>query len=95
MRRLESSHGLKTKRTQFSPVGLNFLSRPSGSLNELEEFASGMFEVQDEASQLVALQVDCLVVENCDSAMDLRSRASSCSTFAPVQEVRAWPSGLL
>jgi 16S rRNA (cytosine967-C5)-methyltransferase len=55
-------HSLKGKKTQYSPLGISFLNRPSINLSDLEEFKKGMFEVQDEASQLVSLQVDCLVV---------------------------------
>jgi 16S rRNA C967 or C1407 C5-methylase (RsmB/RsmF family) len=60
--RLSANHALKGKKTQFSPVGITFLNRPSINLSELDEFKKGLFEVQDEASQLVSMQVDCLVV---------------------------------
>jgi 16S rRNA C967 or C1407 C5-methylase (RsmB/RsmF family) len=62
MGKLSALHGLKTKRTQHSPIGLTFLTRPGMNLSELKEFENGLFEVQDEASQLVSLQVDCAVV---------------------------------
>lgn len=62
MARLATNHGIKGKRTPFSPLGITFVSKPKDSLSELDEFKKGLFEVQDEASQLVALQVDCLVV---------------------------------
>lgn len=62
MTKLKNEYKFKLKRTQFSPLGLTFLERPGKSLGELEEFEKGLFEPQDEASQLVALQVDCMVV---------------------------------
>lgn len=66
MARLATNHGIKGKRTQFSPLGITFVNKPKDNLSELDEFKKGLFEVQDEASQLVALQVDCLVVRDCD-----------------------------
>lgn len=61
MKRLMANDGLKLKKTQFSPLGMTLLNRPKKSLSDLEEFTKGQFEIQDEASQLVALQVDCSV----------------------------------
>jgi hypothetical protein len=55
-------YSLKVKKTEFSPLGITFLSKPADSLYDFEEYKSGKFEVQDEASQLVAFQVDCHVV---------------------------------
>lgn len=56
-----ANHGFKTKKTQYSPLGLILLDKTSDKLTDLDEFINGQFEIQDEGSQLVALQVDCIV----------------------------------
>ncbi len=48
--------GLHVERTPYSPHGLRLKGRMGR--DDLEQFGPGMFEVQDEASQLVALLVD-------------------------------------
>ncbi|MDE3058838.1 MAG: methyltransferase domain-containing protein [Bacteroidota bacterium] len=48
--------GVKTERTQFSPFGLRVLKRLN--IFQLKSFRDGLFEVQDEGSQLLPLLVD-------------------------------------
>ena len=48
--------GLHVEKTPYSPHGLRISGRMGR--DDLEQFGSGLFEVQDEASQLVALLVD-------------------------------------
>ena len=51
--------GWKVKPTKFAPHGIRFIEHPQGNLFKLAEFKKGHFEVQDEASQLLAMRVDC------------------------------------
>lgn len=44
--------------TKFAPNGIRFIRPPEGNLFKLVEFKKGHFEVQDEASQLLAMRVD-------------------------------------
>ena len=46
------------KPTKFAPNGIRFSKPPEGNLFKLVEFKKGHFEVQDEASQLLAMRVD-------------------------------------
>ena len=62
MSALNSKYNIKGKRTQFSPLGITLVNKPADNLSDLDEFKKGHFEVQDEASQLVSFQVDCIVV---------------------------------
>jgi 16S rRNA (cytosine967-C5)-methyltransferase len=48
--------GIGTEPTQFSPVGLHLKKRIN--IFQLQSFKKGLFEVQDEGSQLLALLVD-------------------------------------
>jgi 16S rRNA (cytosine967-C5)-methyltransferase len=48
--------GVKTERTQFSPFGLQVAKRMN--IFQLQSFRDGLFEVQDEGSQLLPLLVD-------------------------------------
>jgi 16S rRNA (cytosine967-C5)-methyltransferase len=48
-------------KTDFSPYGITFLSQPKANFFAMDEYRKGFFEVQDEASQLVSLRVDCKV----------------------------------
>ncbi len=48
--------GVKTERTQFSPFGLRVAKRIN--IFQLKSFRDGLFEVQDEGSQLLPLLVD-------------------------------------
>jgi 16S rRNA (cytosine967-C5)-methyltransferase len=48
--------GIDTEPTQYSPFGLNLRKRTN--VFQLEAFRNGLFEVQDEGSQLLALLVD-------------------------------------
>ena len=66
MTKLRTNYSFKVKRTDFSPLGITFLEKPAKSLQDIDEFTKGMFEPQDEASQLVSFQVDCLVVLTID-----------------------------
>ncbi len=50
--------GWQTQKTKFAPHGIRFISPPEGNLFKLAEFKKGHFEVQDEASQLLAMRVD-------------------------------------
>lgn len=51
-------NGWKVQQTQFAPNGIKFLARPQGNLFQMQEHKEGHFEVQDEASQLLAMRVD-------------------------------------
>ena len=51
--------GWKVRPTKFAPHGIRFIEPPQGNLFSLVEFKKGHFEVQDEASQLLAMRVDC------------------------------------
>ncbi len=48
------SHGIKATATRYSHVGIN-LEGFSGSITRLDWFQTGMFQVQDEASQIVSM----------------------------------------
>ena len=50
--------GWIAKPTRFAPNGIRFVKPPEGNLFKLVEFKKGHFEVQDEASQLLAMRVD-------------------------------------
>jgi hypothetical protein len=91
--RLDSTHGIKGKKTQHSPVGITFLNRPSINLSELDEFKKGFFEVQDEASQLISMQVDCLVVVFDSKRLMITSLVNSSLTIVQEPEERVWLSG--
>jgi 16S rRNA (cytosine967-C5)-methyltransferase len=52
--------GYDVEKTEFSPYGITFRSLRSNIFN-MDEFRKGMFEVQDEGSQLASLRVDCKV----------------------------------
>ena len=54
--------GFEVAKTEFSPYGITFLSQPKVNFFAMSEFRGGLFEVQDEASQLVSLRVDCKVI---------------------------------
>ena len=62
--------GVKAVPTPYSPWGLRVEGKPS--LNKLEAFARGAFEVQDEGAQLLAMLVDArrgeMVVDFCAGA---------------------------
>jgi 16S rRNA (cytosine967-C5)-methyltransferase len=62
--------GIKALPTPYSPWGLRISGRPS--LNKMEAFTRGDFEVQDEGSQLLAMLVDAkrseMVVDFCAGA---------------------------
>lgn len=45
----------------FSPYGITFNTNPKSNFFTMEEFRGGLFEVQDEGSQLASLRVDCKV----------------------------------
>jgi 16S rRNA (cytosine967-C5)-methyltransferase len=49
------------RKTENSPYGITFLSHPKVNFFAMDEFKQGLFEVQDEGSQLVSLRVDCKV----------------------------------
>ena len=51
--------GWKVRPTKFAPHGIRFEEHPEGNLFQMAEFKKGHFEVQDEASQLLAMRVDC------------------------------------
>lgn len=54
---------------EFVPFGFKIVQPKSVNLLQTEEYQQGMFEVQDEASQLAALKVRCkpgdLVLDYC------------------------------
>jgi 16S rRNA (cytosine967-C5)-methyltransferase len=54
--------GFDVVKTEFSPYGVSFLSHPKANFFAMDEFRKGLFEIQDEASQLVSLRVDCKVI---------------------------------
>ena len=43
---------------KYAPNGIRFTKNPEGSLFQLPEYRRGHFEMQDEASQLLAMRVD-------------------------------------
>ena len=43
--------------TKYSALGIRFTEHMKGSLYDLPEFEQGIFEIQDEGSQLVGLNV--------------------------------------
>jgi 16S rRNA (cytosine967-C5)-methyltransferase len=49
------------RKTEYSPYGITFNSNPKTNFFLMDEFKHGLFEVQDEGSQLVSLRVDCKV----------------------------------
>lgn len=51
--------GWDVRPTDFAPHGIRFNTPPSGNFFSMPEFRRGHFEVQDEASQLLAMRVDC------------------------------------
>ncbi len=55
-RRRLADEGVETETTELSPFGLNLKRRIN--LFQLQSFKDGLFEVQDEGSQLLALLVD-------------------------------------
>jgi 16S rRNA (cytosine967-C5)-methyltransferase len=56
LKKILSSEGHETEATRSSPLGLILPGRIN--INSLKSFKDGLFEVQDEASQLVGLLVD-------------------------------------
>ena len=62
-------NGWKVQPTQYAPNGIKFLQRPQGNFFSMLEYKEGHFEVQDEASQLLAMRVDAkpgdLVLDYC------------------------------
>ncbi len=62
--------GIKAVSTPFSPWGLRIAGKPT--LNKMESFKRGAFEVQDEGSQLLAMLLDAkrgeMVVDFCAGA---------------------------
>jgi 16S rRNA (cytosine967-C5)-methyltransferase len=56
LQRLLSTRGLETRPTTYSPLGLIFTKRTN--VFALDAFREGMFEVQDEGSQLLPLLID-------------------------------------
>ena len=55
--------GFDVDMTKYSPYGITF-NNLRANLFAMDEFKKGMFEVQDEGSQLVSLRVDCKVYFN-------------------------------
>lgn len=53
--------GFDVRKTEFSHYGITFNTLPQANFFTMDEFKNGYFEVQDEASQLAALRVDCKV----------------------------------
>ncbi len=53
--------GFDVRKTEFSPYGVSFNALPKSNFFTMDEFKNGYFEVQDEASQLAAMRVDCKV----------------------------------
>jgi 16S rRNA C967 or C1407 C5-methylase (RsmB/RsmF family) len=53
--------GYEVERTEFSPYGITFRTLRANVFS-MDEFRKGMFEVQDEGSQLASLRVDCKVI---------------------------------
>ena len=81
------------KATAPKPACLDALAEPSAQQISAARAAVGLFEVQDEASQLVALQVDCLVVIPPLSLDRLSpSPAKKYSISALDQAENLWPS---
>ena len=51
--------GWKVQKTKYSPNGIRFVVPPTGNLFQTVQFKKGHFEVQDEASQLSGMRVNC------------------------------------
>lgn len=64
--------GYNLKKNKFAPNALTFIDKPEESLFMMREYKDGKFEIQDEASQLGAMRVDCrpgeIVVDYCGGA---------------------------
>lgn len=58
MHTFTKENGYQVVPCKFSPNGLRFVRHPHDSLYQHAEFKRGHFEIQDEASQLVAMRVD-------------------------------------
>lgn len=65
----KDEYGWSVQETKHAPNGIRFLKPPEGNLFSTVEFKKGHFEIQDEASQLLAMRVNCkpkqLVVDYC------------------------------
>lgn len=53
------AQGWNVQPTEHAPNGIRFMEPPAGNLFQLAQFKKGHFEVQDEASQLLGMRVDC------------------------------------
>ena len=51
--------GWNVRPTKHAPNGIRFMTPPDGNLFSIVQFKKGHFEVQDEASQLLAMRVNC------------------------------------
>ncbi|EGR34345.1 sun family protein, putative [Ichthyophthirius multifiliis] len=59
LQKWQETHKLGVRATSHSPYGIKFTTTKSENLFEMIEYNQGYFEIQDEASQLVALEVKC------------------------------------
>ena len=51
-------YGFDVTECEYAPNGIRFKKKPEDSLFQLVEYKKGHFEMQDEASQLLAMRVD-------------------------------------
>ena len=74
-------YGWKVHKTEHAPNGIRSIRPPEGNLFRTVEYKKGFFEVQDEASQLLAMRVNCkpkqTVVDYCGGS------AGKTLAFAP------------
>ena len=54
-----SDNKLSVEKTEHSPNGIRFIQRPELNFFSMSEYRRGLFEVQDEGSQLAAMRIDC------------------------------------
>ena len=59
MHRLSKDYKYDVRECEYAPNGIRFNRPPEQSLFQHVEYRKGHFEIQDEASQLLAMRVDC------------------------------------
>ena len=72
MKKISKYLNIELSKTDISPYGVRIPSNKNLDLHDTEQFKNGHFEVQDEASQIAAMQVKCqpgdLVLDYCSGS---------------------------
>lgn len=72
LKKISSFLKIELQKTEISPYGVIIPSNKNIDLHKTEQFEAGHFEVQDEASQIAALQVKCrpgdIVIDYCSGS---------------------------